>query len=93
MRLKMQRLSVALVACWVPAVALAGANPLTGQTPAAPGGTSSYGAALKKEREIAECQRAGGVMGADGVCRQPEPSVLPRDGVTDELLEKYRIKK
>ena len=77
----------------IPCLVMAGANPLTGQTPAAPGGASSYGAALKKEREIAECQRAGGVMGADGVCRQPEPSVLPRDGVTDELLEKYRIKK
>jgi hypothetical protein len=32
-------------------------------------------------------------MGADGVCRQPEPVVLPRDGVTDEILEKYRLKR
>lgn len=26
-------------------------------------------------------------------CRAIEPVVLPRDGVTDELLEKYRLRK
>jgi len=72
---------------------LAGANPLMGQTPPATSSSLSAEKAARKEREIAECQRSGGLMGADGVCRQPEPVFLPRDGVTDELLEKYRLKK
>ena len=75
-----------------PCLAMAGANPLSGAG-APPPANQKYENVFRKEREIANCERAGGVMGTDGVCRQPEPVVLPRDGVTDELLEKYRIKK
>lgn len=89
-----QRLVVALVACSVPVVALAGANPLLGATPPpSPASIKKYENLLKGDSDKIPCDERG--LAKDGTtnCKPAEPVYMPRDGVTDELLEKYRLRK
>lgn len=60
--------------------------------PAAPG--QRYEGALKRDgTEPPACDASGRDRNGGTDCRVVEPVVLPRDGVTDELLEKYRLRK
>lgn len=87
----MMRFVATCAVCCLPVVAIAGANPLTGQQPAAPSGKKIEGA-FKRE-ELPPCDASGRDKYGGTDCKLVEPVVLPRDGVTDELLEKYRLRK
>ncbi len=87
----MVRFAVTCAMCCLPVMAMAGANPLNGPQPAAPAGKKVEGA-FKRE-ELPPCDALGRDKYGGTDCKVVEPVVLPRDGVTDELLEKYRLKK
>jgi hypothetical protein len=75
----------------LPGIAVAGANPFNGQQPAAPAGKKVEGA-FKRE-ELPPCDASGRDKYGGTDCKVVEPIALPRDGVTDEILEKYRLKR
>jgi len=52
----------------------------------------SYAASIYS-RFVASSASAGRDRTGGTDCKAIEPVVLPRDGVTDELLEKYRLRK
>jgi len=75
----------------LPAIVVAGANPLNGQQPQSPAGKKVEGA-FKRE-ELPPCDASGRDKYGGTDCKVVEPVALPRDGVTDEILEKYRLKR
>ncbi len=75
----------------LPGIVVAGANPLNGQQMPTPAGKKSEGA-FKRE-ELSPCDALGRDKYGGTDCKVVEPVALPRDGVTDEILEKYRLKK
>lgn len=87
----MFRFAVTCALCCLPVLALAGANPLTGQQAPAASGKKVEGA-FKRE-ELPPCDASGRDKYGGTDCKVVEPVFLPRDGVTDELLEKYRLKR
>jgi hypothetical protein len=89
----MRRLLVLSMMCWVPAAALAGGNPLLGAPAPAPGAEKKYQNLLKGDRQQEPCDERGLAKDGSTNCKPVEPVYLPRDGVTDDLLEKYRIRK
>ena len=90
----MLRLTVLAISCLAPALAIAAGNPLTGGALAVPAGNKKYENVLNKgEEEKLLCDERG--LAKDGTpdCKPVEPVYVPRDGVTDELLEKYRLQR
>jgi len=91
----MRRLSVLALSCLAPALALAGGHPFVQGAPPSPA------PALKKQENVfgrdgerlPPCDASGRDRTGGTDCKAIEPVVLPRDGVTDELLEKYRLRK
>ncbi len=75
----------------LPGIVVAGANPLTGQQAPAASGKKVEGA-FKRE-DLPPCDASGRDKYGGTDCKVVEPVALPRDGVTDEILEKYRLKK
>lgn len=88
-------ISVVCAVCCLPVVALAGGNPFVQGVPSSP--TPK----IKKQENVFEregrglplCDEAGRDPKGGTACRPLEPVTLPRDGVTDDMLEKYRLKK
>ena len=72
-------------------IVLAGANPLNGQPMPTPSGKKVEGAF--KRDDLPPCDASGRDKYGGTDCKVVEPVLLPRDGVTDELLEKYRLKR
>lgn len=81
--------------CCAPVVAMAGANPLVNGVSSSPApGNKKYESLLKKEGgELPPCDASGRDPSGGRDCKVVEPVVLPRDGVTDDMLEKYRLRK
>ena len=73
-------------------LAVAGANPLSGQPMPAPSGKKADGAFKRDGGDLPPCDASGRDKYGGTDCKVVEPVVLPRDGVTDEILEKYRLK-
>jgi len=92
----MMRFVVVCAVCCLPVGALAGgANPLVNGVPTSAGaGGQKYKNLLKNESgEPPPCDASGRDPSGGTNCKVIEPVLLPRDGVTDELLEKYRLKR
>jgi hypothetical protein len=54
----------------------------------------SYAASIRSCFVVSSASTSAGRDRTGGTnCKAIEPVVLPRDGVTDELLEKYRLRK
>jgi len=85
--------AVFAVCCCAPVLALAGANPLA--TPGAPPPSNKkYENLFKKIKEPEQnCDPQNSEKLVDTDCKPPEPALLPKDGLTDDILEKYRLKK
>jgi len=91
----MRRLSILALFCLAPVLALAGGHPFVQGAPPSPA------PALKKQENVFRqegerlppCDGSGRDRTGGTDCKAIEPVVLPRDGVTDELLEKYRLRK
>ncbi len=75
----------------LPFIVVAGGNPMTGQQLPVPAGKKADGAFKRDELPLCDASGRDKYGGTD--CKVVEPVVLPRDGVTDELLEKYRLRK
>lgn len=91
----MNKTTTLLFLCCAPAVALAGANPLVNGVPAspAPGIKKQENVLGQDGRALPPCDASGRDKKGGTECQVIEPVVLPRDGVTDEILEKYRLRK
>ncbi len=86
-------MALALVAS-LPAQGFAGGNPLVspGNMGVPAGGKKAPGA-FKNEAPKVFCDEMGRPPNADQPCTPIEPLLLPRDGVSDEMLQKYKIRK
>jgi hypothetical protein len=94
--LLMYRFAVVCSVCCLPVLALAGGNPFIQGAPPpsqAPRIKKLENVFEKDGRELPPCDAAGRDPKGGTECKPPEPVLLPRDGVTDDMLEKYRLKK
>jgi len=91
----MMRFAVTCAMCCLPVLAMAGANPLVNGVPASPGPSlKKQGNVLGKDGgDLPPCDSAGLDPKGGRDCQVVEPLYLPRGGVTDDMLEKYRLKR
>ena len=90
---RMLRRTFAAALLLLPALALGGANPFVTGAPPAPASNKKYENLFKKEEDPLSQGRADGNPSGGAAGQAAEPIPLPRDGVTDDMLEKYRLKK
>lgn len=89
----MTRFAVMCAVCLVPATALAGAHPFVQGAPPSPAPSLKRQEKVLKREELPPCDALGRDAAGGNDCRVIEPVLVPRDGVTDDMLEKYRIKR
>lgn len=91
----MMRFAVTCAMCCLPVVAMAGGNPfVTGAPPSpAPSLKKQENVFGKDGGELPPCDASGRDPKGGRDCKVVEPVYLPRDGVTDDMLEKYRLKR
>lgn len=89
----MMRFVVVCAVCCLPVGALAGTHPFVQGAPASPAPSLKKQENVLRKGEFPPCDALGRDAAGGNDCRVVEPVLVPRDGVTDELLEKYRLKK